>query len=169
MTGARQPARDNRRQSPTVTVTRQAPSGGGTPPGGGPTQSSDANLSGLLISEGSLAFDPATTSYAVAVAHAVQSVKLTPTVNHAGATVAVNGAEVASGMASSSIPLNVGANPIEVVVTAEDGTTRTYRVTVTRGENVLGAAEKAHVDRVGKALLGLDDPGVSPPEGASDR
>jgi hypothetical protein len=55
-----------------------------------------------------------------------------------------------------------------VRVTDESGTTKDYTVTVTRGEKVLGAAEKAHVDRVGKALLGLVDPGVSAPEGASD-
>ena len=135
----------------------------------GTTPSSDASLRGLLISDGALAFDPAKTSYAVAVAHAVASVMLTPTVNHAGATVAVNGAAVASGTPSGSIPLRVGENPIAVVVTAADGTTRTYRVTVRRGLKILGAAEKEHVDKVGTALLGHDDPGVYPPEGASNR
>ena len=136
---------------------------------GGTTPSADASLRGLLISDGALVFDPARTSYAVAVAHEVASVMLTPTVNHAGATVAVNGAAVASGMPSGAIPLSVGQNRVAVVVTAEDGTTRTYRVTVTRGVKVLGAAEKEHVDKVGQALLGRDDPGVYPPEGASNR
>ena len=136
---------------------------------GGTTPSSDASLSGLLISAGSLAFDPARTSYAVAVAHEVESVKLTPTVNHAAATVAVNGAAVASGTPSGSIALRVGENPVVVVVTAADGTTRSYRVTVRRAVKVLGAAEKEHVDKVGTALLGRDDPGVYPPEGASNR
>ncbi len=148
-------AEDGTTRTYTVTVTRG--------------QSSDASLSGLLISDGSLAFDPARTSYAVAVAHAVESVRLTPTVNHAGATVAVNGTVVASGTPSGAIPLSVGENPITVVVTAEDGTTRTYRVTVTRGTRVLGADEKALVDKVGMDLLGRDDPGVYPPEGASNR
>ena len=128
------------------------------------TPSSDASLRGLLISDGALAFDPARTSYAVAVAHEVASVKLTPTVNHAGATVAVNGAAVESGMPSGSIALRVGENRVAVVVTAADGTTRrTYRVTVTRGVKILGAAEKAHVDKVGQALLGRNDPGVPMP------
>ena len=167
----------------TVTVTRQAPTGGDTPPGGGSTPSSNANLSGLTATSSTSAagdfttlaltpstFSAATTSYTAAVANAITHVKLTPTVQDTGkATVAVGGTTVTSGSPSGSIPLSVGENPIEVVVTAEDGTTRTYRVTVTRGEKVLGAAEKAHVDRVGKALLGLVDPGVSAPEGASDR
>ena len=73
------------------------PTGGGDDDdddGGDATPSADASLSELQISEGVLAFDPATTSYAVAVAHEVESVTLTPTVNHAGATVAVHGAAV---------------------------------------------------------------------------
>ena len=81
----------------------------------------------------------------------------------------MNGAEVASGSASGSISLSVGENLVAVVVTAEDGTTRTYRVTVTRGEKVLGPEEKALVDKVGQALLGRDDPGEYPAEGASNR
>ena len=63
---------------------------------------------------------------------------------------------MASGTASGSIALSVGENLIEVVVTAEDGSTRTYRVTVRRGKKILGAAEKALVDQVGQALLGLE-------------
>ena len=103
--------------------------GGG---GGGPTASSDASLRGLTISAGELAFDSATTRYAVEVEHDVTSVTLTPTASHAAATVAVNGAAVASGSASAAIALEAGENVIEVVVTAEDGTKRTYTVTVTR-------------------------------------
>ncbi|MEI6675686.1 MAG: cadherin-like beta sandwich domain-containing protein, partial [Verrucomicrobiota bacterium] len=43
----------------------------------------------------------------------------------------VNGTIVTSGTASASIPLGVGANPISVIVTAQDGTTQaTYTVTI---------------------------------------
>ena len=66
------------------------------------------------------------------VAHGASSVTLTPTANDAGATVRVNGAAVANGSASAAIALEAGENVIEAVVTAEDGSTRTYRVTVTR-------------------------------------
>lgn len=46
----------------------------------------------------------------------------------------VNGTTVSSGAASGSIPLNVGNNNINIVVTAQDGTTKTYTVTITRAE-----------------------------------
>ena len=49
------------------------------------------------------------------------------------ATVKVNGTTVASGSASASIPLVLGANTITVLVTAQDGvTTTSYVLTVTR-------------------------------------
>ncbi|MCX6848373.1 MAG: cadherin-like beta sandwich domain-containing protein, partial [Verrucomicrobia bacterium] len=41
-------------------------------------------------------------------------------------------ASVTSGTASADLALNVNANPIEIKVTAQDGTVKTYTVTVTR-------------------------------------
>ena len=64
--------------------------------------------------------------------------KVTPTVRHSGATVKLGKqgttlATIASGSTSGAIALDVGANIIEVVVTAEDGTTtRSHTVTITR-------------------------------------
>ena len=98
--------------------------------------STDANLSGLTLSSGALtpAFASGTIAYTQSVANAVSSITVTPTVNQANATVTVNGTAVASGSASGSINLNVGANTITTVVTAQDGTTtQTYTTTVTRG------------------------------------
>ncbi|WP_010408787.1 cadherin-like beta sandwich domain-containing protein, partial [Citromicrobium sp. JLT1363] len=96
--------------------------------------SSDATLSDLTASEGSLspAFDSARTSYSLAVGTAVDSIRLTPTVSNAEATVTVAGNAVASGSASAPVALNVGANSIPVVVTAGNGATRSYTVVVTR-------------------------------------
>ncbi|QYR21853.1 cadherin-like beta sandwich domain-containing protein [Paenibacillus sp. sptzw28] len=105
----------------TVTVTR--------PP------SSNAELSGLSLSQGTLspAFSSGTQSYGATVANSVTSVTMTPTLADPNATVTVNGQTVASGTASAAIPLSVGDNPINVTVTAQDGTTKkTYTVTVTR-------------------------------------
>ena len=49
----------------------------------------------------------------------------------ATATIKVNGVPVARG--SVAISLSVGSNPINVVVTAQDGTTlKTYSIAVTR-------------------------------------
>ena len=98
--------------------------------------SSDATLSALTISDGTLtpAFDSSTTAYTAAVANSVASVTVTPTVNESNAAVAVNGAAVDSGTASQAISLTVGqSTDVTVVVTAQDGvTTRTYTIGVTR-------------------------------------
>lgn len=70
---------------------------------------------------------------------------MTPTRTDAGATIEVNVnglgyTGVTSGTASGALALNVGANPINVKVTAEDGTVKTYTLTVTRqGVGTLGA------------------------------
>jgi len=64
------------------------------------------------------------------------TIKVTPATSDADATVKVNGVAVASGTASASLPLVMGANVITTVVTASDGTTtKTYTLTVTRVSN----------------------------------
>ena len=125
------------------------------------TLSSDASLSGLSVSEGSLSpvFVSGTTSYAVGVGNGVSSVSFTPTVTDAGASVTVHGVAVGSGVASGAVALTVGANPVNVVVTAEDGSTQTYTVTVTRAaapspEPSLPAADSGSLElRCGPAML----------------
>ena len=101
------------------------------------TESSDANLSALTLSEGTLpTFAAATTAYnAGEVANDVASVTVTPTTAHAAASVSVAGTDVTSGTPSAAIPLAVGANNIGITVTAEDASTKTYTVTITRAAN----------------------------------
>ena len=98
--------------------------------------SNNANLSGLTISSGTPTpvFAVGTTDYTVDVGNAVDRVTVTPTTEHADATVTVNGTLVTSGSASSDIDLIEGeTTTIAVVVTAEDGTTkRTYTIGVFR-------------------------------------
>jgi len=98
------------------------------------TASSTATLSNLTISSGTLApnFNASVTSYAVSVPNAVSSVTVTPTTTDPNATITVNGTVVASGSASGSIPLQVGSNLVNVVVTAQDGTSVTYTISVSR-------------------------------------
>ena len=110
--------------STTVVVTRAAAS-----------VSTDASLSALVLSSGSLSpsFAAATTSYTAAISNTVASLTLTPTTASSGAKVTVNGSTVASGAASSAITLAVGSNTLSIVVTAADGVTaRTYTVVATR-------------------------------------
>lgn len=100
------------------------------------TLSSDATLSGLSFSGGALSpgFSSSTTGYHATVDYAVASVTLTPATTHAAATVTINGNAVASGAASPAFNLSVGINTFGIVVTAEDGTTKNYSVTVQRNE-----------------------------------
>lgn len=68
---------------------------------------------------------------------------------------------MASESASAAIALDVGANVIEVVVTAEDGTTpRTYTVTVTRATlpGALTLARRTGPSRGRRRAYGDRDP-----------
>ena len=97
-----------------------------------------ATLSGLSLSSGTLspAFSGGTTSYTSAVANSVSSIKVTPKTTDTTATVKVNGVPTASGTASTSISLVVGIITINVLVTAQDGTTtKAYTVKVTRAKS----------------------------------
>ena len=100
---------------------------------------SDATLSALTVSDGSNSvpltpvFAADTAGYTASVDNSVGSVTVTPTLNDPNATVTVAGSTVTSGTASSAIALTAGvAETIDVVVTAQNDTTKTYKVTVTR-------------------------------------
>ncbi|WP_240416330.1 cadherin-like beta sandwich domain-containing protein [Paenibacillus periandrae] len=99
-----------------------------------PTVSSNADLSSLTLSSGTLnpAFASGTPAYTSNVANGVSSITVTSSVYDSNAMVTVNGAPVISGQASSAINLNVGSNVIPIVVTALNGTTKTYSITVNR-------------------------------------
>ncbi len=137
----------------TVTVTR-APS-------------SNANLSSLVLSDGTLvpAFDPNTTSYAASVPNSTSSITVTPTVQDPTATVTINGMPVVSGMASDPINLAVGSNMISIVVSAQDEmgirtpqTTKTYTVDVTRATAVSSNANLSDLVLSAGAIMPVFDP-----------
>jgi len=96
--------------------------------------SSNANLSNLEISSGSLspAFAAGTTGYTTSVTNGTDSISLTPTVANTNASVKVNNTTVTSGVTSGEIALAVGDNTINIVVTAQNGSAKTYTVIVTR-------------------------------------
>ena len=104
----------------TVNVTRQAPA-----------LSSNANLASLTIGGVVLtpAFSPDVTSYRANVNNSVTSLTVTAAPADAGAIVSVSG----------QTGLAVGANDVRIVVTAADGTRKTYTVTVTRAKESSGA------------------------------
>ena len=97
--------------------------------------SANANLSALALSAGTLdpAFAAGTLSYDVDVANDVATLTVTPTTDHGNATVTVDGGDVTSGIASDPIALAADSTiTITVVVTAQNGTTQSYVITVTR-------------------------------------
>ncbi len=95
------------------------------------SQSSDATLSGLTLSNVDFGtFASGTTSYTASVASTVTQTTVTPTTTHSGATYAIK--RDLDTDADGEIDLRSGCNNIAVEVTAEDGqTTQTYTVAVT--------------------------------------
>lgn len=90
------------------------------------TQSSNANLSALAVSSGTLspAFSGDVTAYTVTVANITAQITVTGTKADSNATVSAN-----NGVAQT---LNFGANTVTITVTAQNGTKKDYTVSVTR-------------------------------------
>ena len=86
-------------------------------------ESDNANLSNLGIRPNDFTgFKPGTTTYNVTVPEDVESVEVYATAQDSGATISGTGNRT----------LQYGANALNVVVTAENGTTKTYTINVTR-------------------------------------
>lgn len=113
----------------TLTITKAEP----TPLSG------NNDLSGLVVSEGSLTpdFDAGETSYAVTVARSVTSLTITGTLADEKASMTVNGDSVSSGAVSMPIELIEESTAIPVVVTAEDGMAKTYMVQVNKEAKIV--------------------------------
>ncbi len=90
-----------------------------------PVPSSNANLSSLSVSNGSINFNKDITNYSVKVGSDVTSINVSASAEDSGAKI--------SGTGSKS--LNYGDNKINVVVTAPSGDKKTYTITVTREDN----------------------------------
>ena len=102
-------------------------SGGGSTSNNDTTskESSNANLSNLGIRPNDFSgFTPGTTTYNVTVPEDVESVEVYATAQDSSATVSGTGTKT----------LEYGANALSVTVTAENGTTKTYTINVTREE-----------------------------------
>ncbi len=92
-------------------------------------------LSGLAVSGGAIspAFTETVTRYSVQVPPGTPNIRLTPEAVEPGATIRVQGVEVASGTASEAIPLADGNTVITVGIAAAGSSfSKNYVVTVTR-------------------------------------
>jgi hypothetical protein len=128
----------------TVTVTRGTPQNGGTSLNVGiPSLSSNANIKQLRLDIGvqlDAEFSSDTLSYTLNVDHSVHQIRITPTLADDKATVELQLNDVTyavtSGSKSIELPLKVGANVIEVNITAENGTIKRYTLTIVRSEEI---------------------------------
>ncbi|WP_221176014.1 tandem-95 repeat protein [Brevibacillus fluminis] len=100
-----------------------------------PPGSNDADLRGLSISGGTLKpdFHADQTSYSVEVDSDVNRIIVTPIASHWAAAITVNGKSVASGT-SATIAIKDGGADVQIVVTAQDGTTKTYSISISQGD-----------------------------------
>ncbi len=91
------------------------------------TASNDNSLASLDISPGSLSpeFSSTVTEYTARVGGSVDSIAISAPANNEKATVSVSGNE----------DLQFGDNTVTCIVTAEDGSTRTYTIIVTKAES----------------------------------
>jgi hypothetical protein len=104
------------------------------------TFSSNADLSALALSSGTLSpsFATGTTAYTASVSNATISITVTPSLAQSNASLEarINGstyAALTSGSPSSALLLNEGSNIVDIRVTAQDGVTqKTYSVMVIR-------------------------------------
>lgn len=93
--------------------------------------SSDATLASLSLGSATLspAFSATTTTYTAATTNATNVINAVPAAAGSEVSITVDDVAVDNG---SAITWITGSNAVKVVVTADDGTTKTYQVTVTK-------------------------------------
>ncbi len=97
-------------------------------------RNSDATLSALITSPRNiLRFDAGRTAYEVGVASTVAQATVTATANDANARVSYSGTDADPVAVGHQVDLSAGRNQVTVTVTAEDESTKSYRVRINRG------------------------------------
>lgn len=101
-----------------------------------PILSSNADLRDLVIHgalfENPTEFTSFNTEYLVVMDPESNAITITPTASHERAQITVNGAPVDSGSQSAPIEVAEDGVQVDIIVTAEDGTTKTYILKITR-------------------------------------
>ena len=99
-----------------------------------PVPSTDATLSALTVRpKDIIGFDAERDSYQLGVDSTVTRATVTATANHPGARVTFTPPDASSGTPGHQVDLSAGRNPVTVTVTAEDGTTQDYTLSINRG------------------------------------
>lgn len=96
-----------------------------------PNPSSDATLASLSLGSAALSptFSSATTTYTATTTNATNVINAVPAAAGSEVAITVGDVPVDNG---SAITWNSGSNVVKVVVTADDGTSKTYQITVTK-------------------------------------
>lgn len=87
-------------------------------------KSPDNTLKSLKINEINFNFNPSITEYNLNCDNSLDKINITAIKNHDKAVVDYQ----------EEVDLNVGLNEVNILVTAEDGTRKTYKLNITRGE-----------------------------------
>ena len=96
--------------------------------------SDDSTLSALTVRpKDIIGFDAERDSYQLGVDSTVTRATVTGTPNDANAIVSYSGTDASSGTRGHQVDLSAGRNPVTVTVTAEDGTTQDYTLSINRG------------------------------------
>lgn len=90
-------------------------------------KSSDSSLKSLTVSSGSIDFVPSTLEYNLDVSSSVSTIQIQAVPNDTKATVKL----------PDKLSLETGLNTFAIVVTAEDGSTTTYKINVNKLENIM--------------------------------
>ena len=90
-------------------------------------KSSDSSLKSLTVSSGSIDFVPSTLEYNLDVSSSVSTIQIQAVPNDTKATVKL----------PDKLSLETGLNTFEIIVTAEDGSTTTYKINVNKLENII--------------------------------
>ena len=100
--------------------------------------SNNANLSSMSVSAGSLSpsFSPSVTSYTINVGSDVSVCTISAKAQDSKATISVSGSK----------NLKAGKNVRSVTVTAENGSTKTYTITIYKAEGTTGGNDKEDPD-----------------------
>src|SRR5690606_14186052 len=103
------------------------------------TRSDNWKLSELKLSGGVLTpeFSEAIMEYEALIAPDVATIQLTIRAAHRQATISVNGQQVQGEQGRIEIPIDENLKTIDIVVTAEDGTRKTYSIVVEREQEEL--------------------------------
>jgi alpha-tubulin suppressor-like RCC1 family protein len=103
-----------------------------------PSAANDSKLASLVLADGNLerSLAPSNNIYPACVSGATSEVTLVPSASNPAASIKINGMPVATGSASQPIQLISGTNNVSVTVTALDGSSTIYQVSILRPSNL---------------------------------